>query len=400
MKFCAPLLAFFLAVCVSLTVASEILCDPNLHRVASASDDTCVCDKGFQEVQIQEDNNTIKICEACEDGKYKNTASNDANSCQDCPANVLPESCYGAIGPGECLPGYYLKKPNEDSTFATGAVCTSCAPGYFKEMNGNQECEECVGGEGNFNCGFNWPGECKPGYEQIKNEDDQTTGCKPCEKNYFQSRLGHYDCAKCDPIAVGCTSSFMGKCPPGTGGDPKTGSSTCAKCEEGFYSLTTSNDLCEKCDINTIFCSTESAGYCRSGYEMKDFAETNNLLVCQPCAAGKYKDNYTDIKCTTCKDGMIGCGMGYAGKAYVPADPENNGGAIAGAVIGTSIAFGLFAYALAKHNNQKQLQSMATNHHIKMQEINGSGAEAIDSENDAANASVENPLTAANPAAF
>lgn len=387
MKFCAPLLAVFLVVCVSLTVASEILCDPNKHLVASGN--TCVCDKGFKQVDNK--------CEACEDGKYKNTASN-AISCEDCRANVLPETCYGATGPGECLPGYYLEN----------AVCTPCASGYFKEMKGDQECRQCLGGEGNFNCGFNWPGECKPGYEQVKEttiHGDQTIGCKPCEKNYFQTRLGHYDCTKCDPIAVGCTSSFMGKCPPGTGGDPKTGSSSCAKCQEGFYSLTTSNDSCEKCDINTIFCSTESAGYCRSGYEMKDYAETNNLLVCQPCAAGKYKDNYTDIKCSTCKDGMIGCGMGYAGKAYVPADPENNSGAIAGAVIGTSIAFGLFAYALAKHNNQKQLQSMATNHHIKMQEINSSGAEAeaaaeaIDYSESAANATVENPLTAANPAA-
>jgi len=264
----------------------------------SGHDDTytgCLCNVGY----TAGDGDS---CEACGNFTFKDEQSNAL--CRICRDHS--ESMRGAVNANDCkcVAGRFLN----------GDVCEPCAAGSFKEDVGNEICTEC---EATFSTRDTGSTNialcvCPPGhYKEVF--------CEECPENYIKPSFSDEACTPCRANSkrpAGAPADAQARCECDPGFHESTGPGgelACAICPAGTFSAAPGSAACSLCEVNTFSC-TGSAGcedcgdfssthgesgrvecQCVVGYARVDGPE------CEVCAAGKFKQDYTEVHCAQCQ---------------------------------------------------------------------------------------------------
>ena len=254
------------------------------------------CRPGFRGTRVAGVSDTE--CEECKHGTY---SISNRSFCQACPAHsnssarsIARDNCTCHIGHEQI----------------TGGDCSPCLQGKYKNVSGNQECDECVDGgfslagastctscaAGKYlewdaknctNCPANSysPGGgekildclCNAGYGFNANET-----CTPCGYGTYKTELANANCTVCPVGSVlpnnGATANLCTSCPNAT--YTSENRSVCIPCFAHSTSRANSSGV-ESCK-------------CKAGY----YNEREG--VCGVCAAGKYNSEQHATACTLC----------------------------------------------------------------------------------------------------
>ena len=188
--------------------------DPyHTSRTAAVHQSECFCVMGYEGNQIG--------CDACVAGKYKDFVSDGTNEdCIDCPSGAdSPEASISEVA-CQCNPGL---EPD-------GAGCLACAPGSFKEFQGDYPCALCP--------------------QNTFQDSSQQTACINCMDS-ASSPNGSTTVLNCTcnvgsvtvPPADGAASHTCSSCPPGQKALPEG----CVNCSSTEYSTEYGSLECLAC---------------------------------------------------------------------------------------------------------------------------------------------------------
>ena len=180
-----------------------------------------------------------------------------------------------------------------------------CPPRYYDK---NDDCLDCISG---FYCpGDNKIYECVDGFYSLHEEKECfKCGCKntdTCPKgNIINNKTGEI-------IKYAGYCDGEEPCIPGYGYDKEKKS--CLKCNKGYYSPG-GNKQCQRCDKNTIINDSQdgciecpigeqsiAGGQCRACRPGTYY--DNNMYKCILCPEHYYTDDYRQLECKKCPDGM------------------------------------------------------------------------------------------------
>ena len=280
-------------------------CPPNsVYSMGGTTLQSCKCLPGYS-FSYDAETDTM-TCDACVNGKYKDTTSN--NICTHCPTgNIgIAETAIRDELSSSCVPCA------TDEYRSSLTECTAC-PQNSTSPAGSDDPSACL---------------CAPGFTL------DGTNCVPCASGHVKAVVGNHQCTACSAgkytVAETCVdcpafstsaeaSSSIGscQCTPGyTGADGtactacaagsykvSVGPASCVECTPGTYQDDTPPYItyaCEQCPENTTSPSASfsiSACQCRAGYLT---SEDPSVLSCHPCAAGSYCiDDVTQLPCST-----------------------------------------------------------------------------------------------------
>lgn len=324
---------------LSLSAMESNTCSPPCSGAGVCSTSgQCTCPSGF--------NGTS--CEVCAKGFF-------GSSCQACPAGCttcddgitgsglclssttgnLSSACNclngvcGANGQCSCNAGW--------TTASNGTQCSTCAPGFFLDGNGNCAvcglgCQQCANGSGICVT-------CKQGFTQDANDRTKcdaaqsvTTSGTVCPDGSFSNGSA---CQPCSPSCSTCSGptsnncivcgngQFLlgGSCVPTDGNGVCTGSSmvannnkhscdSCpAKCTScgipNFNVASTINQLqCTTCLPGSVLSNGSCIGSCPSG----TFLSPKDNLTCTPCSSQCGTCAGAADFCLTCNGGQLASG--------------------------------------------------------------------------------------------
>jgi hypothetical protein len=195
----------------------------------------CVCKKTVSEYECFDAVESSGVW-SCQDVDECTAASSARFYQQDCSAQA---TCANTVGSYTC-------SCNAGYT-GTGQACTACDVGKFKTTVDNVACTTCVSVKGNSNT-----------------------------------------------VGTGSTASSQCLCNVGYGWD----GSSCTACAIGSYKASVADATCSTCSSYRANSSTSSTGSTSSASCLCQPGYTLNVAVCDPCAAGTYKDVLGDGACT------------------------------------------------------------------------------------------------------
>ena len=254
----------------------------------------CLCNAGYSYAE--------GLCQHCERGYYKSSSGNFACSkcekgtyshktaqsvCTSCPSDSTSPLSSISVLQCTCSPGY---------SGADGSVCIPCDPGTFKSLNGTSSCISCdtgkfaalLGSTQCFECTSCPPGQYAKGCSELS---DGT--CHFCRKGTYKSIKGTCPCDSCPQFSespLGSLSVDDCLCAPGFFAEASAASNVCTACPPGRSTFFGSKS---PFDCNCVPGTAEDA----NGF-------------CQPCAAGKYKDDLALTTCLECPAGKFGLASG------------------------------------------------------------------------------------------
>ena len=280
------------SVVAGATVCSS--CPVNsISQSSSSSITACMCTAGSS-------GQNGGSCVLCVAGKYKNTTGND--TCLDCAASTY-SATVGATGTGACLncPANAVSGAgsgiigscvcNVGATGPNGGVCSLCAVGKYKSVNGTAACTDC------------WAGS----YSGVLGANSSDT-CLNCPNNSWVAGVGSSLVTACTCNA-GASGPNGGPCALCVPGKYKTvsGTAVCTNCSANTFSTVvgaTSILACSNCGANSQSGGSSAACVCNKGYTGPDGG------VCLPCVAGTFKTGIGSAECTLCANntfsGVVG----------------------------------------------------------------------------------------------
>tara|TARA_Y100000389_G_scaffold192889_1_gene220923 strand:+ start:1642 stop:4095 length:2454 start_codon:yes stop_codon:yes gene_type:complete len=183
-------------------------------------------------------------CTECNAGKYSNTEGAESfEVCNTCPlfsdSNINRTDCV-------CNAGYFNIFDNDQM-----GGCTACMKGYWKQEQGNQNCNKCD-------------------QNMITQETASTsaTSCVPCATN-IETRVN----ADADYFEYSGNKYYNLEC----------------VCVEGYYF---NGDSCEACPAGKFKSSTDNSERFKSGEQ--------NFELCTECPVGKHQSVEGQPKCEPC----------------------------------------------------------------------------------------------------
>ena len=209
-------------------------------------------------------------CVACATGTYQGSTA--ASACETCRS----ESTTAAVGSTQasdcvCIAGFY------DSS----GVCTACADGHVKPLDGNGICTPCsqntyASGENCVSCG------------NLGVSDAASEGVEACECAAGEGFVG----GSCQQCAAGSFKAAVGDV-------------LCQQCVNNSFSDSGGATTCTNCHANSLAADGSTARIdceCVEGYETG--VDTEGDVVCNECGVGHYKSSVSNTElCTACDAG-------------------------------------------------------------------------------------------------
>ena len=241
-------------------------------------------------------------CQPCPSGTFKIAPGNEGcTNCQpDCAEGAIELISCTSTSDRECQTCSFCGAGQFRESGCVDAVCTDCPTGKFMASteHTNHACDVCdVCGEDSYasapctittqtscaSCPLNSGSpadsqditacQCRPGYT-----GSDGGACAACADGKFKSATGSASCTECN--AISCDANFY---QDGCGLD----SDGCIACPDGTESSAGSTSI-EQC-------------LCSLGTEKRS-PQAEGESYCVECAAGKYRDNLSDLTCTQCAD--------------------------------------------------------------------------------------------------
>lgn len=316
--------------------------DSSVSEAASSSIEQCLCLPGFYRdgdacvacaFGTYKTTTANEACEACSAGYYTaSTGETAADACllsaadryvlngQSLPCHENSQSPPGSVGQASCLCNAGFTK--------TGAECTACTAGTYKEAVGDGACTACAAG-----FGLATP----PTVPSVTHEH----ACEPCPANTYSDGAGSaLVCQACPAHSqsaaesssvnacrckLGHTGPDGGPCTACVAGKYKdvVGAAACELCGSNTYnpdSASESIDSCRACPINSTTALSaapfiaETQCVCRDGFERVGSSPAECVLCtpgswgsaqqCFPCPADTYypyaRSPFSAPRCTPC----------------------------------------------------------------------------------------------------
>ena len=287
----------------SQSVYFEFQCAQGYYR--SEATETCIpCQEGKYKNTISDDNECIDcpyptgtttegqaqcekcpagkavdnsgICTACEAGKYREGTDLPVQ-CTDCPPGSYLEAT-GATTPLQCQNCSVGRYSNQ--TGATSpATCIDCRIGTYSDALGRSVCSLCSAGKSTENIGTESQElcVCDLGY---RSDTSSPTDCIACEAGKFNDRKNSSSCSECSKGTY----------------QEQSGQSTCIECKTTQFSAQGSV-ACSDCPHNagspTGGLGSSAECKCKPGFYLHNDA-------CIICNIGAFKDTYSNGSCTLC----------------------------------------------------------------------------------------------------
>jgi hypothetical protein len=254
-------------------------CVPTSNIVCTNNE--CICENGNAHTGAACTQHNAHICGSCKGGftfdtNHLNVAhQQECVACATCsPGKIAISTCSSNLDTQcyTCLAGRY----------ATGTVCSKCAPGTFADVDGLPQCKVCQtgkvqGAEGQTTCN-----SCSEGHKQVGNM------CQPCQAGKYQSQTGQ---TQCDTCAAG-TYSAAGQagciaCPEGRAGgglNAGGGFNACTKCNSGTYQPAAGQSECLECPAGQLNQANGNMAF----------------TSCTKCGSGRYQSQTGQTSCPTC----------------------------------------------------------------------------------------------------
>ncbi|XP_071787753.1 sushi, von Willebrand factor type A, EGF and pentraxin domain-containing protein 1-like [Asterias amurensis] len=167
-----------------------------------------------------------------------------------------------------------------------GGICRDCSVGYYQDMKGQLECQQCPLGTSTRRTTSTSLKDCK---ERCTKGTYSTSGlktCKACPKGSYQPSTGSTSCQACPYGLTTWTEGAVhadecsGECPFGT--YSSTGFSPCKPCPMGTYQPSFTQTLCIECPegLYTHSQGAHDMAYCQVINECED--DTSNEGLCGP----------------------------------------------------------------------------------------------------------------------
>ena len=199
-------------------------CAENATTNGTDTQEACFCMPGYYGTEEG-------LCVACGIRSYKRNVGN--YSCLECkdPHHTTLEIGSTSIQQCVCMPGY---EPGPSPH-----TCQACNISFYKNHSGNDACTPCSAAFVTMQTGAT-ACACAPG--QYKDTDGQ---CKPCEIGFYKLDVGDGNCTEC-PVNTGTQApgSVVCHCRPGfqnVNGGP------CTACPEDQYKVGYGNYTCQEC---------------------------------------------------------------------------------------------------------------------------------------------------------
>ena len=345
-------------------------CPPSTTSAAgSMTVSDCTCIAGYSSAEKD-----VGTCVVCAADTYKDVKGTE--SCTPCPANSMSPQGSVSISACTCNMGYYkdqsgvgctpcpessLSPPASTSITAcicklgfsgpAGGNCNACQPGTYKPITGSGACFVCASGKYSGASGAIASTTCQqcPDATTSPASSSAVTDCA-CNKGYsgpaggpclvcsagsYKEVSGSASCTRCPENSESSTNSIFEtdcKCKAGYVG-PNGG--PCSPCMKGTYKTAPGSTGCElfpghqieMCECkNTCTAHSDSLPastaaidcICNAGYT------GDHGSVCEPCAAGTFKNSAGSEPCTACPADSFSpagsvlaaqctCNKGYAG---------------------------------------------------------------------------------------
>jgi hypothetical protein len=343
------------------------------HSSALNGSSVCLCNAGFE--------SGSGICSACPAGKYKDATANA--KCQHCLPQMSTSTVGTQLEKDcQCIPGWFeIKHATSSSKTEMYRFCSACQNGKYKETLSDDACSLCpAGAYSRIAATKRSHCQCNVG----QTGPDGAESCQLCPLHQYKSSPGTAPCSQCPPVVgpgsqsrvtlqTGSTSVEQCLCPAGTtvdtlnpalcqscvsGGTFKAeaGSEPCqpctvSECEPGKYrgpcSVTTDAECsyhCTNAPVNSYYTSggkpfnvnncdftrrcNEDAFFrfmidpatneflgcgCAQGYFYFELAQD-----CRPCFPGSYSDAIGAYQCTSCDVGTYQPAAGQTACAECP----------------------------------------------------------------------------------
>ena len=250
----------------------------------------CICNKGYTgpdgvectscDAGTYKDTNGTSLCILCGRDKYSTEAGAVSESnCLTCPANAY--SGMGSFLATNC-------SCNVGHTGSDGELCTPCATGSYKAINGSSACLLCPKGK-------------------YSNETAQisNTTCVLCEAGKYLPTVGNgaeEDCILCPQGRITAepgadSADLCSSCPIG---QEKKPSLLCGDCDPGTYRSGLDMEACLPCPIGSFNFSNGSVTCsCLPGF----VSAGAGYIPCSPCQAGSVNNVTRATTCSWCQPG-------------------------------------------------------------------------------------------------
>jgi hypothetical protein len=203
-------------------------------------------------------------CVACAASLY---LDQDSLICKPCPTGSSTFSYSNASSPLHCMcrPGF------ENATTEESSACEKCTVGFFKDSLANTSCTRCHAHSSTISAGSLNIKDCLcvAGFTAHNEHENH---CEPCAPGYFKQVLDNWDCEQCpadhfcpeasvDPVSCPASSSAAAgaaavedcHCAPGFHfARDANGSYYCQPCAPGFYNELANQAECLACPVNTF----------------------------------------------------------------------------------------------------------------------------------------------------
>jgi surface protein len=258
----------------------------------------CTCANGNAHTGAACTQHNAHICGSCYGGFRFNTDHSNVAHQQECVACTTCSA--GKIKTNTCTSNEntvcYTCKAGR---YATGTVCSKCAPGKFADVDGLPQCKVCQAGqaqgaEGQVTCN-----SCSIGFKQVGNT------CQECQAGKYQPTTGQTECLECPAgkySAAGkgiCTACPEGRA--GGGSNAGGGFNACTKCNSGTYQPTAGQSECLECPAGQLNQANGNMAFtscakCGSGRYQSQTGQTS----CPTCPTNTYADVQGSPQCKTC----------------------------------------------------------------------------------------------------
>ncbi|KAK3091097.1 hypothetical protein FSP39_017083 [Pinctada imbricata] len=254
-----------------------------------------LCDKGY----IADNVTNPSMCMPCAVRFYK-VARGNQDDCVKCDAGFTTaaeaSTMKSQCDQPYCVPG----------KFELGGVCTDCPVGYYKSMEGNDNCTACPNNATTSTTGSTSESDCSIVVCEVgEKRNGSTNMCDRCAVGEYSPERGRDSCISCgnDKTTEYMGSDMMSDCVDicAVGRQFNANTKGCDVCPLGYFKDTSDiTTSCIKCQTGKTTPNTESTS--RSDCSLDDctagYYRTSG--GCTACPIGEYQDLSSQTSCKSC----------------------------------------------------------------------------------------------------